>query len=89
MNIINNSLAKLNLLDSEQRISLTNITVALFVVICAFRMTFGGSTLNISYFKWLIQPIDTSDTLPVLFSLFNYAHKRSINNNLEQKKEGS
>lgn len=82
-------LNKLNFLDYSGRISISNITVALFVAICAFRMTFGGSIMHLGSFIYNIQSIDTSDTLPVLFSLMNYSHKRSIINNLEQKKEGS
>lgn len=88
--IINSMLAKLNFLDAENRISLTNITVALFVIICAFRMLFGGSILNIGQFKYNIQIIDTAGTLPVLFSLLNYSHKRqTINQSNNEKKEGS
>jgi hypothetical protein len=89
--IINNMLAKLNFLDAENRISLTNITVALFVAICAFRMAFGGSIMHWGTFIYNIQNIDVSDTLPVMFSLLNYSHKRSVINNLNQteKKEGS
>ena len=78
--IINNILAKLNFLDYEGRISLTNVTVALFVLICAVRMLLGGSTLHISTFQWSIQQIDTAGTLPVLFSLLNYSHKRQLIN---------
>lgn len=78
--IIKSILDKLNLLDSQERLSLSNVTVALFIIICAIRMAFGGSTLNIISFQWQIQPINTADTLPVLFSLLNYAHKRSVNN---------
>lgn len=79
--IIKSILDKLNLLDYEERLSLSNVTVALFVLICAFRMLFGGSTINISSFKWAVQTIDTAGTLPVLFSLLNYSHKRMTINN--------
>lgn len=75
-NFIKNSLDKLNFLDHEGKVSLTNITVALFVLICAIRMAFGGSTINICSFKWAIQTIDVSGTLPVLYGLLNYSHKR-------------
>lgn len=79
--ILNNILNKLNFLDYEGRISISNITVALFVLICALRMAFGGSTLNILSFQWAIQPIDTAGTLPVLFGLLNYHAKRMAINN--------
>ena len=79
--IIKNILDKLNFLDFEGRLSLSNVTVAVFVLICALRMAFGGSTLNISTFAWNIQQIDTATTLPVLFSLLNYSHKRMTINN--------
>lgn len=85
--VIKTILDKLNLLDYEERLSLSNITVAIFVLICAIRMAFGGSTLNISSFAWNIQNIDTSATLPVLFSLLNYSHKRMTINNQTSKDE--
>lgn len=75
-NIIKNLLDKLNLLDYQEKLSLSNITVAVFVLICAIRMLFGGSTLNILSFQWNIMPIDTAGTLPVLFGLLNYHGKR-------------
>ena len=74
--ILNNILDKSNFLDSKGRISLTNITVAVFMVITAVRALFGGSTLNISTFAWKIQQIDISATMPMLYSLLNYSHKR-------------
>jgi len=79
--IIKTILDKLNLLDYEERLSLSNVTVAIFVLICAARMAFGGSILHLGSFTWNIQIIDVSDTLPVLFSLLNYSHKRMIINN--------
>jgi hypothetical protein len=80
-NLIKNSLDKLNFLDHEGKVSLTNITVALFVLIAAFRMLFGGSTFNVSSFAWNVQTINIADTLPVMFSLLNYGHKRQLINN--------
>lgn len=80
-NTIKSILDKLNLLDYEEKLSLSNVTVAVFVLICAVRMAFGGSTLNIASFKWAIQPIDVSGTLPVLYGLLNYSHKRQLINN--------
>jgi hypothetical protein len=80
-NFIKNGLNKLNFLDHEGKVSLTNITVAIFVLICAIRMLFGGSTLNIGSFAWNLQTINIADTLPVMFSLLNYGHKRIVINN--------
>jgi hypothetical protein len=74
--LIKSMLNKFNFLDKDQKLSLTNVTVALFVFITALRMLFGGSVLNISTFKWQIQVIDTAGTLPILFSLLNYHGKR-------------
>jgi hypothetical protein len=78
--LIKTILDKLNLLDYEERLSLSNVTVAIFVLICAVRMAFGGSTLTIGSFKWVIQTIDVSGTLPVLYGLLNYSHKRMTTN---------
>lgn len=79
--IINNILSKLNFLDNENKISLTNLTVIIFVTITAFRALFGGSMLTTTYFKWNIEPVDYSTALTVLFSLWNYDRKRQAINN--------
>jgi hypothetical protein len=78
--IIKTILDKLNMLDEQERLSISNLTVAVFVIICAFRMAFGGSIFNVLSFQWNVQVINVSDTLPVLFGLLNYSHKRHINN---------
>jgi hypothetical protein len=83
--IIKTILDKLSLLDSEERLSLSNITVAVFVLICAFRMAFGGSDLHVSTFTWHIQTIDVSGTLPVLYALLNYHGKRMAINRAQSK----
>lgn len=83
-NLIKTILEKLNFLDHEQRLSLSNITVAVFVLISAIRMLFGGSTLQIGGFSWSIQTIDIAGTLPVLYSLLNYSHKRQIIDSAKQ-----
>jgi len=79
-NILNQVLSKVGMLSSDQQLSITNITVMIFVLITAIRSLFGGSTLHIGTFNWAIQTIDYSDTLPLLFSLLNYTHKRLTNN---------
>ena len=68
-----------NFLDKDEQLSLTNITVAVFILITAIRMAFGGSTLNLPHFEWQIQTIDLAGTLPMLFGLLNYSHKRHLN----------
>lgn len=76
---IKSSLDKLSFLDDNERLSWSNLTVAVFVIITAFRSLFGGSDLVIAHlFDWKIQTVDMAATLPVLFSLANYAHKRNI-----------
>lgn len=82
--IIKNILNKLNFLDFEQKISITNLTVAIFVLITAIRMTFGGSIIPLHFFDWKIQTIDIGATLPMLFALLNYSHKRNVINNLNK-----
>lgn len=79
--MLQNLLTKINLLDKDQNLSITNLTVALFISIAALRMLLGGSDINLGLFIWKVQVIETSDTLPVLFSLLNYSHKRMIINN--------
>lgn len=77
---IKNILNKLNFLSEDGKISITNLTVMLFVGITAFRGLFGGSTLIIHGFNWVIQTIDIASVLPVMFSLMSYSHKRYTNN---------
>lgn len=74
--IIKQILNKLNFLDHEQKLSLTNICVAVFILITAFRSLFGGSVFHISSFTWNVQTINYGDTLPLLYGLLNYHGKR-------------
>lgn len=79
-NVIKQLLDKLNFLSEDGRISITNITVMVFVIITAFRALFGGSTFLIHGFNWNVQIIDVAGVLPVMFSLLSYSHKRYTNN---------
>lgn len=80
--ILNTILAKLNFLSSDNKVSITNLTVAVFVLITAFRALFGGGELVVPYFDWKIAQIDYASVLPLLFSLLNYHAKRmTIDNN--------
>lgn len=74
--LLTDLLTKLNFLNDDQKISITNITVMTFVAITAFRALFGGSTIDTQYFKWQIQVVDYSTALTVLFSLWGYDRKR-------------
>ena len=80
--IISTILNKLNFLDHEGRVSITNVCVAVFIFITAFRSLFGGSTFHIGTFVWAVQTIDYGDTLPLLYGLLNYSHKRSVTNSV-------
>lgn len=85
--ILKTILSKLNFLDAQENLSITNVIVMVFFLITAFRSLFGGSNIILGKFIWQVQPIDISGTMPILFSLLNYAHKRSINNNSEKDNE--
>lgn len=70
-------LDKLGFLSEDQKLSITNLSVIVFITITAFRMLFGGMTITHGqFFNWEVQVIDVSSTLPLLFSLLNYSHKR-------------
>ena len=73
---MNSLLTKIGVLNNDGKLSLTNGIVYLFVFITAFKMLFSGVILDLSFAKWTIQNVDVSSTLPMLFSLLNYAHKR-------------
>jgi hypothetical protein len=84
--ILNNILSKFNFLDYEGKVSLTNITVAAFVLITAIRALFGGSELNLGFFNWKVQNVDYAASLPLLYSLLNYGHKRTVIDNQKESK---
>lgn len=67
-------------LDNNRRLSITNTAVIIFISICAIRMLFVGVKIQTAYFMWDIQAVDMESTLPLLFSLINYGHKRIENN---------
>lgn len=69
-------LHKLNFLSNDGKISITNVIVFIFVIITAFKELFSGITIITPWFNWKIESLDVSSTLPLLFSLINYGHKR-------------
>lgn len=79
--ILTTILSKLSFLSNDETVSITNLTVIVFVTITAFRAAFGGSTLILHGFTWNIQPVDYASALTVLFSLWNYDRKRQQINN--------
>lgn len=69
-------LGSLGVMNDDQKVSITNVVVMVFVFITAIRGLFSGATLTTAYFTWKIEGLDFSATLPLLFSLLNYANKR-------------
>jgi len=69
-------LKSFNLLDSGDKVSLTNGIVVIFVLLTVFKTLFSGATISLSFFEWKIEGLDFNATLPLLFSLLNYGHKR-------------
>lgn len=83
------SLDKLGFLSDDEKLSLTNLAVIIFVSITAFRALFAGLQIHIGTdIQWAVQAIDIPSTLPMLFSLLNYANKRieinKVSNNQQQ-----
>lgn len=74
--MIKNALDKLGFLNDDEKISLTNVAVIIFVSITAFRCLFSGLAIHTANFNWTVEAIDIASTLPMLFSLLNYSHKR-------------
>jgi hypothetical protein len=64
--------------NEDDQISITNCTVLVFCGICAFRSFFPGLVIKTMYFTWTVQSMDVAGTLPMLFSLLNYGHKRTV-----------
>jgi hypothetical protein len=69
-------LMKLGFLNEDEKISITNTIVIIFVSITAFKLLFCGMTINTKFFTWKIESLDISSSLPLLFGLLNYGHKR-------------
>jgi hypothetical protein len=76
--VLKRLLDNLGFLNQDEQLSLTNLAVMIFVGITAFRGLFGNAVFHYNDFVWTVQPIDFAATLPLLFSLANYSHKRMI-----------
>lgn len=63
-------------LNDQDVLSITNLTVIVFLTLTAFRGLFGGAVFSFNDFHWTVLPIDFAGTLPLLFSLINYSSKR-------------
>lgn len=72
---------KLGVLNENDTVSITNLVVIIFVSILAFKMLFAGVKIDTRLFDWEILSPDVANTLPLLFGLMNYGHRR-----LEQNK---
>lgn len=82
--ILKKALDWLGFLNDDEKLSLTNVAVIIFLSITVFRSLFGNAVFSYEDFKWVIQPIDFASTLPLLFALGNYGHRRTINNSSAQ-----
>lgn len=69
-------LKTLGVLNDDQKISITNLAVMVFIAILGFKMLFTGVTIDTKLFDWKIESPDMANTLPLLFSLLNYGHRR-------------
>lgn len=76
-------------LNEQQQLSLTNITVLTFLFITAFKTLFAGSMITFHYLTWNITALDLSETLPLLFGLLNYMHKRTTFNKEEKETQSN
>lgn len=85
--LLNDALSYLGFLNDDQKLSLTNVAVIVFISITAFRALFGGAMLTFNDFKWTVQEIDLASTLPMLFALLNYGHKRIVSNKTQSTEE--
>lgn len=70
-------LNKIGFLNDDNKVSITNLSVIIFLSITAFKMLFSGLNLSTQFFTWKVEALDLSSTLPLLFSLLNYQGKRA------------
>lgn len=80
-------LKKLSIANEDGTISVTNVVVFIFVFITAFRSLFSGTVIDLGAITWKIEALDVSSTLPLLFGLLNYGHKRLELNKKVEKNE--
>ena len=73
---MNDIFKKLGVLNENDSVSITNLVVIIFVSILAFKMLFTGVVIDTKLFDWKIESPDIANTLPLLFGLLNYGHKR-------------
>lgn len=74
--------------NKEGQLSITNGVVLIFVALTAFKTLFSGVEVHNQWFSWKIDGLDTASTLPLLFSLLNYGHRRStLANTVQTDKE--
>ena len=85
MQYLQNLLLKIGVLNDDQRVSITNVAVMVFIAICAFKSLFVGLQINTQYFTWKVEALDLNTNLPLLFSFLNYSHKRSELNKNESE----
>ena len=76
---------KFGVLNENDTVSITNLVVFLFTGILAFKMLFAGVVFDTRVFDWTITSPDIANTLPLLFSLMNYGHKRMLTSKEEPK----
>lgn len=77
----------LGVLNDDQKVSITNCVVMLFVGITAFKVMFSGLDLSTQWFSWKVESLDTTTTLPLLFSLMNYGHRRMAQSTTQTETE--
>lgn len=75
----------IGVLNDDNKVSLTNLIVIIFVTITAFKMLFTGVVVDTRLFDWKIEAPDVATTLPLLFSLLNYGHRRLEQNKTTQE----
>lgn len=79
VNFLNTALDKMGMLNDQAKLSLTNLAVMVFMIIVGFRSLFAGLVLHFGVnVVWTVAPIDIASTLPMLYSLLNYGHKRLV-----------
>ena len=80
-------LSKVGIMNDDEKVSITNLIVFVFTGILAFKMLFTGVTIDTKLFDWKVEAPDIANTLPLLFSLMNYGHRRYQQNNVSASGE--
>lgn len=72
-------LNKIGILSDNDKVSISNLVVYVFLFIVGFRTLFSGATFSFHELNWSVSQMDLNTTLPLLFGLASMGHEKMLN----------